>query len=167
MSHSNMPGTPMENEQIAGPFGPARHLESITASEIARMYERKCGFDALPHFKGLESIDLYLCLSTGYRFWRPAKVAGDESFYRDLSAVWPDYYRDWRWEYGPMLSALRSRDNLLEVGCGRGYFLKLTENRVALAIGLELNREAISNKVTRHEIKSQLVSELAKSRPRV
>ena len=150
--------------EIAGPFGSARHIESLPLAAIAAMYQQKCGFDVLPYFKDAGAIDLFECTETGYRFWRPEKIAGDESFYRDLSAVWPDYYRDWRWEYGPTLALLRPSDKLLEVGSGRGFFLRLTQGRVQSAMGLELNQEAIRNKVTSHEIHAEMVEQCARTR---
>jgi len=153
-------------QEISGPFGRAIHIETLPTRVIAEMYRAKCGFDVVPHLSDLKSIDLFECVQTGYRFWRPESIAGSESFYRGLSAAWPEYYRDWRWEYGPMLSMLTMSDRLLEVGSGRGYFLKLTEGRVKAATGLELNFEAIQNKVTSNSIHATTIEEHARAHPR-
>jgi 2-polyprenyl-3-methyl-5-hydroxy-6-metoxy-1,4-benzoquinol methylase len=153
----------MAGAQIVGPFGPATHVEAFPTRSIVEMYKAKCGFDVGPHFGELDKIDLFECTVTGYRFWRPEHVAGDESFYRDLNAALPDYYADWRWEYGPMLSFLRSSDRLLEVGAGQGFFLKLTEGRISFAMGLELNLAAISAKVTANEIRADTIEQYAKN----
>jgi 2-polyprenyl-3-methyl-5-hydroxy-6-metoxy-1,4-benzoquinol methylase len=161
---SQFDGKTMSRE-IAGPFGSAAHVESLSVSAVAEMYRKKCGFDATPHFKNVQTIDLFECIETGYRFWRPELIAGDESFYRDLSAAWPDYYRDWRWEYGPTLSLVAPTDTLLEVGSGRGFFLKHAEGRVQFAMGLELNKEAIRNKVTSHGIHAEMIEDCARKRP--
>lgn len=148
---------------MMGPFGPARHIDTVSCSKVAGMYLAKCGFDAKPYFHGIDALELYECETTGYRYWRPYSAAGDESFYRGLSAAWPDYYREWRWEYGPALALLRPTDTLLEIGCGRGFFLKRTEGMLKDALGLELNTEAIESKVTSHPLKAANIEGFASS----
>ncbi len=157
--------TPMHSD-IQGPFGTARHIESVPAAVIAEMYRRKCGFDVSGHFQSRDTLDLYECNATGYRFWRPDSVAGDESFYEGLSHVWHDYYREWRWEYEHAMALLRPANRVLEIGCGRGYFLRLVQDRVARAVGLELNRDAIRAKVTRCEVIPALIEEFASGHAR-
>ncbi len=148
-----------------GPFGPARLREQIPAGTVEAMYRRKC--DATVDFSALavETLDLYECERTGTRFWRPERLAGDEAFYQQLSRKWPNYYHDWRWEYGPALKQLRPTDRLLEVGCGRGTFLRHTQGRVREAAGLELNREAIADKVTDWPVLCMDIASLAAAKP--
>jgi SAM-dependent methyltransferase len=152
----------MSLETVEGPFGPARHLVSISSRHIASLYQVKCGFDVQP-FLPWEQLELYECQSTGYRFWRPAEAAGDETFYRDLSSAWPGYYRNWRWEYDHAAKLLSHTDSVVEIGCGRGYFLRSIEGNVARALGLELNRQAIAAKVCRSEIMALTVESLIES----
>lgn len=149
--------------KIAGPFGTARHVMTLPTDEVREMYRKKCNVDIGAHFKSVREIDLFECMQTGYRFWRPDVVSGDESFYKELSGAWTHYYRDWRWEYGPTRDLLGRSDRLLEVGCGRGYFLRSIEHRVASAIGLELNRQAIATKVTSSQIRAELVADAARA----
>lgn len=136
---------------LQGPFGPARHEASLSTERIAAMYEAKCGVDVRRYFS-TDKIDLYECLTTGYRFWRPVEVAGDEQFYRRLSSAWTHYYRDWRWEYKHLPARVKRSDTLLEVGSGRGYFLRYIEDRVKSATGLELNRDAAAQKICHSEV---------------
>jgi SAM-dependent methyltransferase len=145
---------------IEGPFGPAQRETSLSISHIAAMYELKCGIDVRRCFP-TESLDLYKCQTTGYRFWRPVGVAGDEQFYRDLSAAWPQYYPDWRWEYQHVPARVKRGDRLLEIGSGRGYFLRFIEERVKSATGLELNREAIVEKVCRAAVLPMTIEAIA------
>jgi len=113
------------------------------------MYQKKCGYDASRHFQDLESINLFECEASGMRFWRPSRVAGDEQFYISLSELWPNYYKSERWEYEGARRAIgNNAARVLEIGSGRGYFLKSLETGGHSAVGLEMNREAISNKVT-------------------
>lgn len=129
------------------------------------MYRAKCGLDIDFGWLADDLLHLYACEATGYRFWRPEALAGDERFYREISAAWPDYYQGWRWEYRPALRAVRGSQRLLEIGCGRGYFLRATENRVASAIGLELNREAITRTVTRWPVEARTIEQFADEHP--
>lgn len=137
---------------IAGPFGPAAKVMSMPAGYVEYLYQAKCGFDVTDHFHGFDELSLYRCEATGMCFWRPESLAGDESFYRGLSAAWDSYYKDWRWEYDLTTPYLRPDLRLLEIGSGEGFFLRHTEGRVREAMGLELNREAIGNKVTSWDI---------------
>jgi 2-polyprenyl-3-methyl-5-hydroxy-6-metoxy-1,4-benzoquinol methylase len=150
---------------IDGPFGSADPVLVLPAGDIAAAYRRKCGADVRPWFDGIGEITLFECRTTGYRFWRPASLAGDERFYAHLSAHWPEYYRDDRWEYGPVRKRLRRTDRVLEVGCGRGFFLRSIEGRVADALGLEFNPDAITTSVTRFPVIREPVEQLAARMP--
>lgn len=144
------------------PFGwPADLVQSIPAATIAKQYRCKCDIDIAECFDGHPTIGLYACSGTGYRFWRPAGIAGNEAFYRLLSHAWQDYYRTTRWEYPHARAALRGVDRLLEVGCGRGYFLESVEGSAPYALGLELNTEAIEQRVTRFAIEPMSLDDLA------
>jgi 2-polyprenyl-3-methyl-5-hydroxy-6-metoxy-1,4-benzoquinol methylase len=151
--------------QIEGPFGPADHVESMPVSTVLAKYRTSFGYDPAGHLAGLAEMSLYRCRKTGLEFWRPERLAGDESFYRELSGTWDDYYKAWRWEYDHVHKHLSGVSRLLEIGCGRGYFLKSTEGLVSFAKGLELNKEAIANRVTRWDVESLSLSELAAREP--
>jgi hypothetical protein len=85
---------------ISSPFdAEARRVLSFSTRRIAAMYFLKWEVDVSPHLGGHDAIDLYECLRTRYRFWRPEEVAGKDDFYRELSKAWRGYYRSSRWEY--------------------------------------------------------------------
>ena len=151
----------LDGELVAGPFGPARRILTLPVAEILAQYRKKCGADISHCFSNIATVDLNECQVTGYRFWRPQSIAADEKAYRILSAAWKKYYRHDRWEYKFVRKALRRADNVLEIGCGRGFFLKSIESRVAGAKGLEFNQEAIANKATKFEILPMTVEEYA------
>lgn len=148
-----------------GPFGQAKKIDELAVSVLEDMYREKCGATLDLRQKGMERLDLYECESTGMRFWRPEEAAGDEAFYHQLSALWPTYYRDWRWEYKIALELASRGDRLLEVGCGQGYFLRLTEGRVARAEGLEFNKQAIANRVTTWDVHAMTAEAMAQQQP--
>jgi len=152
------------NPEEPSPFGGSARLElTLPTAHVAEMYRDMCGVDVRAEFDGAEFIHRYECSLTGYRFWRPEGIAGSEQLYAELSKVWPDYYRTDRWEYSLAQTHLRSDDRILEVGCGRGYFLASTEGRIKDGLGLELNTRAIEEKVTSHEVRATSVEALADS----
>ena len=144
-----------------GPFGPADLVLSLPVGDVVAAYRRKCGADVAPWFGSLREIQLFECRATGYRFWRPASIAGDERFYRYLTRQSPDYYHAERWEYPFVRRLAALPDRVLEIGCGRGFFLRSLEGRVADAIGIEFNRAAIDDKVTRFPIVESAIEQVA------
>lgn len=153
--------TKLHSIDVPSPFGGASRLvQVIPTPYLAEVYRRKCGVDIRDSFHGHEEVYLYECTVTGYRFWRPEQIAGDEAFYRKLSQYWPNYYRTNRWEYSKARRLVKGMRRVLEVGCGRGYFLRSLQGIVDHATGLELNKEAISKKVTRFPIEAMLLEDL-------
>jgi len=150
---------------IAGPFGKASHVLSLATGDVVASYRRKCGADVARWFGELREIHLFECNETGYRFWRPASVAGDEQFYKYLGGLKRDYYHPERWEYPLVRSMLARSDLVIEVGCGRGFFLRSIEDRVAEAMGVEFNREAIATKATRFDIVDATIERIAEAKP--
>lgn len=151
---------------MLSPFGgDSTTVVTFSAAHVREMYKRKCGMDVTASFAGVSEVTLHECSRTGYRFWRPADVAGDEVFYQELSRVWADYYRPSRWEYEIAKRFVLEGGRVLEVGCGRGYFLRSLEGAAVVAEGLELNREAIENKVTSFHVRAETIDELARKRP--
>lgn len=98
--------------------------------------------DVKKYFNDLEYIKVYRCEETGYRFYYPFNIAGDEKFYRTLQN-YPWYYVDWKWEYDVASKMINSKDVLLEVGCARGAFIEKMKQRGAICTGIELNKDAI------------------------
>lgn len=150
---------------INGPFGKASLVLSLGTDDVVAAYRMKCGADVSRWFHDLTEIHLFECQETGYRFWRPASIAGDEQFYKYLSGLWPDYYRSERWEYPLVREELAKSDRLIEIGCGRGFFLNSIEGRVADAIGVEFNAGAIARKATTFDIVNSSIERIAERNP--
>lgn len=150
-------------QTVMSPFGgESILLKEIHVSELARRYNEKCGADISKHLSSIEYVKLYECQQTGYKYWMPFEIAGNEEFYQLLARTWPNYYRKVRWEYGVAEKYLNDSDNVLEIGAGRGYFLKLIEGKCLHATGLELNNQAIKSKVCDSNIILEMSSEHSK-----
>jgi SAM-dependent methyltransferase len=115
--------------------------KEIQASHIIELYKKDLKMDVGHFFKSLNKIGLYRCLDTGYRFFYPFNVAGDDDFYQQLDKF-PWYYMDSKWEHVIAAQFVNSGEKVLEIGCARGGFLKRLKEKGALVTGLELNTEA-------------------------
>lgn len=152
------------SEKTLSPFGAeATLLQVVPVGFIVEQYKRKCGIDVSSSFGSLLNVGLYECMGTGYKFWRPDTIAGDELFYSHISHAWENYYRTDRWEYSHVRKFLTGKERLLEIGCGKGYFLRSIEARVQSAVGLEYNEEAIRYKVADADVLHMSVAEMAAS----
>lgn len=115
---------------------------SFKTRDIIGQYE-SMGIDVRRYFLGLETISLYECLETGFRFYYPPQTIGDGQFYGDLSKTRKGYYSD-RWEHNETLKYLSQNDSVLEVGSGFGAFLSKLNKKKIKAKGLELNESAVA-----------------------
>jgi 2-polyprenyl-3-methyl-5-hydroxy-6-metoxy-1,4-benzoquinol methylase len=87
-------------------------------------------------------VTLVRCNSCGLEYFSPI-APGDEAFYEELMASIP-YHED-RWEFGIVERVLPSGVDVLDLGCGRGAFLRRIASRVRRAVGVDHNRNAIAD----------------------
>lgn len=86
--------------------------------------------------------------SNGYRFYYPFYLVGRESLYQQLEKFdWN--YKVQKWEYERAIEYIPKGSRVLDVGCGRGAFVKIAARSGLNAHGLELNSPAV--KVARNE----------------
>ena len=115
-------------------------VRGIQSSRLVNGYRQSYGYDAIHYFKDLPTIGLYQC-DTGYCFYYPFSIAGDESLYRCLERFDWNYKQN-KWEYDAALPFIQNGDKILDVGCGEGNFLVKARTRGAVVSGIELNRQA-------------------------
>jgi SAM-dependent methyltransferase len=115
-------------------------IQDIQSSRLISGYKQLYGYDATSYFRDLPTIGLYQC-DTGYCFYYPFSVAGDETLYRCLERFDWNYKQN-KWEYDAALPFIQSGDRILDVGCGEGNFLVKARTRGAVVSGIELNRQA-------------------------
>jgi 2-polyprenyl-3-methyl-5-hydroxy-6-metoxy-1,4-benzoquinol methylase len=121
--------------------------------------------DVSRFFNGLKEIQLYRCLDTGYRFFYPFNLSGDNRFYKDLQKF-PWYYFDWKWEYNMALKQVRPKDKVLEIGCGQGDFIAKLEKDGASCLGLEFNDAALAMcKEKKLDVKNETIQQHAAVNP--
>ena len=147
----------MTVESVFGASG--RHIATLDTKRLVAWYESAFGVDITRFFQGTPQIRQYECQRTGYRFWTPSGVAGDEAFYTSLSASRQNYYRRSRWEYPLAQARIPRGARLLEIGCGRGYFLSRVEDFCRSSRGLDFNPAAINSKVCSSDILPESIKE--------
>lgn len=143
---------------------PAGLIESFHVSKIIERYKLDLGIDITEYFQGINELQLYRCLQTGYRFYYPNSIIGDSSFYNKLSEfTW--YYSDWKKENEISLEFLNVKDQILDVGCGHGeYLIQLYKRGFKRLNGIDTSlTEAIINKNNFVALRSEGLRNIIKS----
>jgi 2-polyprenyl-3-methyl-5-hydroxy-6-metoxy-1,4-benzoquinol methylase len=123
---------------LTGNDAPLAH--SIPSSRLVKAYRDNYGYDAERYFVDVPSVGLYRC-SSGFGFYYPFSLVGDESLYRRLESFdWN--YKENKWEHQAALPYVQRGQKVLDVGCGEGNFLTKAQAKGAQAFGIEFNKEA-------------------------
>jgi 2-polyprenyl-3-methyl-5-hydroxy-6-metoxy-1,4-benzoquinol methylase len=122
---------------------PANLIKKIPTDIIINSYKEEVDIDIAGYFKGMDEISVYQCAQTGYRFYYPFTLAGDDKLYEDLQKFeW--YYSEWKWDYVVADSVVERGQKVLDIGCGYGRFLQhLKETKDCDCTGLEFNDIAV------------------------
>lgn len=118
-------------------------IESINVSDIVKLYKNDYNLNVSRYFQDLSKIEICKCKNSGFRFYYPFFISGDELFYEEFQRELGNYYKPNRWEYFKALNYIRKDDKVLEIGTGSGTFFELLSNKVENPVGLELSNKAI------------------------
>lgn len=123
-------------------------FDRVAVSDVIAAY-RRIGIDVASMFGSLQSVDVFRCDDTGYRFYFPYELAAGAAFYAKLQSD-DEYYARWRWEHGEALAMLTASQRILEIGTGTGNFLARLHSESGKHVsGLELNPRALGIAQTR------------------
>ena len=124
--------------------GPVKLSLQIDKEEIKNRYKQEFNIDisSILDSCSSESIELYECIQSGFRFFYPINISGDSFFYEQLEKIsW--YYADWKWEYDNAKKYFQKGDTVLDIGCGEAKYLKYLKDTLNCNVyGLELNIKA-------------------------
>ncbi len=137
-------------------------VKSLDRESIINRYKKHYSID-ISNIIGKKDVRLYKCNESGLYFFQPNDIAGDGKFYEQLQAFeW--YYIPWKWEHEYCISQCSESDNILEIGCGSGGFVRELTRKGYKIQGLELNEKAVKQlKDEGYEVENVLVQEYAKN----
>lgn len=111
-----------------------------SSAELVQRWRRELGIDVATYFAGVEHLELREDPRSGLEFFHP-QIIGDTALYEALQRFsW--YYLEDKWEFGRALAGMPQPCRLLEVGCGRGAFLRQAKAAGHTGVGLEANPAA-------------------------
>lgn len=116
-------------------------VQEVEESRVIACY-REIGMDVSAYVAG-KNISIWQCPDTGYRFYYPFDLFGDDKFYEDLQQKNGAYYTVDKFEFDRAMTFLSPSDKVLEIGCGSGRFLEKCRDAGIEAAGLEFNEQAI------------------------
>jgi SAM-dependent methyltransferase len=117
-------------------------IHTIATSVLCKQWGMLWNIDVSRHFAGVQGLRHLRCLNCGLQFFEPA-VCGDSQLYEELSRQPGGYYPAEKWEYKRALARIPVQSSVLDVGCGRGEFLKYLSQYGHRVTGLELSSKAV------------------------
>lgn len=151
---------------MTSPITGTNHVEvwdEIPSQIIVNRYSEELGLDVARYFAPHDTIRIYKCLDSKYRFYHPFSSIGDAKFYDDFARVFP-YYPSLRWDHKLASKYLDKGMKILEVGCGPGIFMQGLQSKGCHAVGLELNQEvAATANAQGLKVYNELIDEHVKS----
>jgi 2-polyprenyl-3-methyl-5-hydroxy-6-metoxy-1,4-benzoquinol methylase len=120
----------------------------IEVEPVVALWRDYYGIDIKSEFRGVKQMELWGCMDCFIGFFSPRWLAGSAQMYCQLGNC-GFYYAAQKWEYDAALEDLRSRQRILEIGCGSGSFMVLAKARGLFVEGLEQNGDAISQATKR------------------
>ena len=139
------PGESALNQSVISPItlnDRVTKLSDIPTSWIIENYKSQFNVDVNKYFVNVPEISIYICNETKYKFFYPTNLEGDGQFYSQLERI-PWYYMEDKWEFLKASELIHQSDKVLEIGAGKGHFVKRLIERNIDAVGLELNDSAI------------------------
>lgn len=122
-------------------------IKTIKSKFMIDLYKKHSDIDVSKYFYDVDEIQIREDVESGYRFYYPLSLAGDEGFYQELSNN--DFsYMPWKWEYTEALNHISIVDSALEIGCGNGVFVKKLEQNGNNDTDIELNGDQVNKLIT-------------------
>ena len=117
--------------------------DNFMTSDIIELYNKQLNINVSSFFPEMQSVQLFECLDTGYKFYHPKGLDGDGMFYESLQQkLDTEYYHTWKFENQLAYDNIKTGDKVLDIGCGVGNFMTRAKEKTKDVYGLELNKNA-------------------------
>lgn len=134
---------------IKNPFienSSVEYQSKIPKKRLINEYKTRFNIDISEIFSSTNSIELYKCKKSCYKFYVPFNIAGNSEFYEKLQKLdW--YYMPWKWEHQICDELISEGNKILEIGSGKGDFLRTIykKHKDIQCVGLELNESSVTS----------------------
>ena len=136
VSEKSLPNSPLTNSANVV------LLREYTSSSISQKWIKEFNIDICQELNDCVVFYLYQCIDTSLKFFTPSTIDGSESLYAQLSKfTW--YYMSNKWEYKIALESCDESDKVLDLGCGRGEFVRLANRKGINITGIDMSSEFI------------------------
>ncbi|WP_317896964.1 class I SAM-dependent methyltransferase [Aurantibacillus circumpalustris] len=113
-------------------------VESLNVQKIIKGYKDKYNIEVSYLFEKTNEVKIVKCSKTGFRFYYPLSVEGDNKFYIDLySNNTKRLYQKVKWEFKQAASIIKNDSLLIDVGCGGGDFFDELAGKNCKCYGLD------------------------------
>jgi 2-polyprenyl-3-methyl-5-hydroxy-6-metoxy-1,4-benzoquinol methylase len=117
---------------------PVEEIESLNVQKIIKAYKNKYNTEVSYLFENLNEVKIVKCSKTGFRFYYPLSVEGDNRFYIDLySNNTKKLYQTVKWEFREGAAMIKPNSSVLDVGCGGGNFFDELKGKNCACYGLD------------------------------
>lgn len=136
-------------------------VETLDTRILSDLYRKRAKTE-VRHFFTEPFISLCRCKDCQLLFYSPI-ILGDGKFYEDLQN-YEGYYLEEKSDYSEAQKYISSNDEVLEVGCGAGFFTKYIQPKSYT--GLEFNDKAVQIAQSKGlQVKKQALAEHATQNP--
>ncbi|MBL7917505.1 MAG: methyltransferase domain-containing protein, partial [Bacteroidia bacterium] len=130
-----------ENTLINGAF---EVVETINVEKLISNYKKDYNIDVSYLFEGLKQLEIVKCKQTGFRFYYPLTVEGDNKFYNNLYSNNDErLYLKTKWEFLQAAELIKPNSVVLDVGCGGGDFFDLLKEKNCKCFGIDKSNFAV------------------------
>lgn len=113
-------------------------VDTIDVNKLLSNYNKNYNLDVSYLFKGITNLQILKCTQTGFRFYYPLSVEGDNLFYKNLySNNTSRLYQNEKWEFLEVAKMINANSSVLDVGCGAGEFFKFLDGKNCDCYGLD------------------------------
>lgn len=121
-----------------------KKIEVLNVKKIIKKYLKNYNLDVSYLFKNVNEVKIMQCNETGFRFYYPLSIEGDNKFYIDLyKSNKKRLYQQTKWEFKEAASIIKDNSSVLDVGCGAGNFFDELNGKNCSCYGLDKSDFAV------------------------